>query len=397
MKILIVDDSITIRNILKVILEENHHEVVQLTNGQEAVDKFLIIQPELILMDVEMEGLSGYETVAKIRGIEKNNSNTTESWTPIIFLSALTDEKSLAVGIESGGDDYLFKPFSKVVLNAKIKAMDRLGKMQQAILEQKSLVDKINKDLLEEQMVAKHVYDNIVQNGVLQKHDFIKTFVSSKDVFNGDLALVATSPSENYYMIMGDFTGHGLSAALGIIPAAEVFLNLTIKGFTLEQLLIELNNKLNVILPSNIFCAAAVVEVSFERKELSVWNGWAPPVLCFTPNGELKTTFASSNLPLGSIKKQNFNYKLNFVDLAAGDKVYIFSDGFTETKNANGNMFGVEGVIASIGNSLKNNLSSIDHLVEDVLRFRGKLPQQDDLTLIEITMGTSNGDSCSKL
>ena len=88
---------------------------------------------------------------------------------------------------------------------------------------------------------------------------------------------------------------------------------------------------------------------------------------------------------------------MNFVDLSLGDKVYIFSDGFTEAKNANGNMFGVEGVIASIGTSLKNNLSSIDHLVEDLLRFRGELPQQDDLTLIEITMGTSNTSSTQNI
>lgn len=390
MKILIVDDSATIRNILKTILEESGHIIDEAMGGEVAIDIYLNKKPDLILMDVEMEGLSGYDTAKKIRALNKNDNNQKqEDWIPIVFLSAHSDEKSLSEGIESGGDDYLFKPFSKVVLNAKIKAMERICEMRKAIILQKDLVDKLNADLIEEQTVAKNIYDNIVQNGVVTKHDFINTYVSSKAVFNGDLALTARSSSDNYYIIIGDFTGHGLSAALGIIPAAELFLKLTLKGFTLEQLLIELNFKLHNILPANIFCAAAVLEVDLNNGLLSVWNGWSPEVLCFSKNGQLKKSFGSTNMPLGSLKKDKFNCKLTLLELEVGDKIYIYSDGFTEAKNIAGNMFGIDGVKSSIIKGLQGNLNVIDAIVKDVTDFRGNYPQQDDLTLIEITMSNN--------
>ena len=387
MKILIVDDSATIRNLLKVILEESGHTVEQATSGTAAIEYFTNKKADLILMDVEMEGMDGYSTAKKIREIEKSDkTKPIEDWIPIVFLSSHSDEQSLSAGIEAGGDDYLFKPFSKVVLNAKLKAMERIYSMRKSIIAKEELVEKMNQELLEEQIVAKSIYDNIVQYGTVTKHEFIKTYVSSKSTFNGDLGLVAHSPSENYYIIMGDFTGHGLSAALGIIPAAELFLKLTIKGFTLEQLLIELNDKLHNILPSNIFCAASVIEVDLVRGQLAVWNGWAPEVLCVSKDGKLKKSFASSNMPLGSLKKEKFKSKLELIDLDKGDKVYIYSDGFTEAKNASGNMFGMEGMKAAIEDSAKSNVSTFDSIIKGVIDFRGDYPQQDDLTLIEISM-----------
>ena len=185
---------------------------------------------------------------------------------------------------------------------------------------------------------------------------------------------------------MGDFTGHGLSAALGIIPAAELFLKLTIKGFTLEQLLIELNAKLHNILPSNIFCAASVIEVDLVRGQLAVWNGWSPEVLCVSKDGNLKKSFASTNMPLGALKREKFNSTLELIKIEKGDKIYIYSDGFTESKNMTGSMFGVEGIKASIESTVKSKLPVFDEIIRQVCEFRGEYPQQDDLTLIEISM-----------
>lgn len=386
MKILIVDDSVTIRNILKAILEESGHVVEQASSGNDALEIYLNNKPDLILMDVEMEGLSGYDTAKKIRSLTKGDNQSKEDWVPIMFLSSRSDEKSLSEGIESGGDDYLFKPFSKVVLNSKIKAMERIYEMRKSLVAQKELVDRMNAELIEEQTVAKNIYDNIIQNGIITKHDFINTYVSSKGVFNGDLALTVRSSSENYYIIIGDFTGHGLSAALGIIPAAELFLKLTLKGFTLEQLLIELNSKLHNILPANIFCAAAVLEVDLNNGLLSVWNGWSPEVLCFSKDGQLKKTFSSTNMPLGLLPKEKFNCKLTLLELDVGDKIYIYSDGFIEAKNISGTMFGIDAIKSSISKGLQGNLNVIDNIIKDVTNFRGNYPQEDDLTLIEITM-----------
>ncbi len=394
MKILIVDDSATIRNILKEILSASGHTVDQVETGTAAVEYFLKNKPDLILLDVEMPGMSGYETAKKIRELDTPTANSNqnqsnqiiESWIPIVFLSSHSDDQSLSMGIEAGGDDYIFKPFSQTVLLSKLKAMERIYFMKQAIIAQRKIVEQMNQELLDEQIVAKNIYDNIVQYGTIKQQDFIKTYVSSKGVFNGDLCLVARSPSENYYVIMGDFTGHGLSAALGIIPTAELFLKLTVKGFTLEELLIELNSKLHNILPSNIFCAASVIEVDMNNGKLAVWNGWSPEVLCVSPDGHLKRSFTSTNMPLGATKPEKFNSRLTSIDFNKGDKLFVFSDGFSETQDLNGKMFGIDRIKAIIEDSSKTHFSIFDEIIRQTAEFRGDRPQQDDLTLLEITM-----------
>lgn len=129
MKILLADDSKTTRSLLTESLQELGHEVVSATNGQEAVDLFQKQRPDLIILDVVMEGMSGFECAKKIRSI------SSEDWTPIIFLSGSVDDESIAKGIDAGGDDYLTKPFSEVTIAAKIKAMQRISDMRKNLYD----------------------------------------------------------------------------------------------------------------------------------------------------------------------------------------------------------------------------------------------------------------------
>lgn len=129
MKILLADDSNTTRALIEGSLHNLGHEVVTASNGQEAIELFQKQRPDLIILDVVMEGMSGFECAKKIRSIN------TEDWVPIIFLSGSVDDESIAQGIDAGGDDYLTKPFSDVTLAAKIKAMQRISDMRANLFE----------------------------------------------------------------------------------------------------------------------------------------------------------------------------------------------------------------------------------------------------------------------
>src|SRR5437762_1496857 len=86
------------------------------SSGEQAVELFLSAQPALVLLDVTMQGIDGYETARRMRAARP------DAWIPIIFLSSSEDDQDLERAIESGGDDYLVKPVSPVVLNAKMRA-----------------------------------------------------------------------------------------------------------------------------------------------------------------------------------------------------------------------------------------------------------------------------------
>ncbi len=130
MQILIADDSRTNLAILTDALQKLGHSVIPAHNGQEAIQLFQEKRPDLIILDVMMEGLDGFACARKIRQLGGD-----EEWIPIIFLSSSTDDESIAKGIDAGGDDYLTKPFSDITLAAKIKAMQRIADMRQKLFD----------------------------------------------------------------------------------------------------------------------------------------------------------------------------------------------------------------------------------------------------------------------
>jgi len=117
--IFVIDDEKDIREILKVNLESEGYSVAAFPSASDAKKGFESEKPDLILLDVMMEGKDGFEFCREIRSIEKFKS------IPVIFLSAKSEEFDKVLGLELGGDDYLTKPFSIKELRSRIKAVLR--------------------------------------------------------------------------------------------------------------------------------------------------------------------------------------------------------------------------------------------------------------------------------
>ncbi len=141
MKILVVDDSPTIRAALKALLERMGHTVVEANNGKEALQMYRQDRPGLVLIDVVMPVMDGYESARHMR------ETKADEWVPIIFLSSKEADQDLDRAIEAGGDDYLVKPVSFVVLNAKIRALQRLESMRTKQLEMSRDLASANREL----------------------------------------------------------------------------------------------------------------------------------------------------------------------------------------------------------------------------------------------------------
>ena len=128
-KILIIDDSATIRAGLAAEVRAMKFVPLMAETGEKGVEAFIAEHPALVLLDVNMPGIDGYETARRIRAARP------EEWVPIIFLSANEEDQDLERAIECGGDDYLVKPVSIVVLGAKIRALQRLDHMRRKLIE----------------------------------------------------------------------------------------------------------------------------------------------------------------------------------------------------------------------------------------------------------------------
>src|SRR2546428_1777348 len=141
MKILVVDDSPTTRAALKALLERVGHTVVEANDGKEASQMYRQDRSGLVLIDVVMPIMDGYESARHMR------ETKADEWVPIIFLSSKEADQDLDRAIEAGGDDYLVKPVSFVVLNAKIRALQRLESMRTKQLEMSRDLASANREL----------------------------------------------------------------------------------------------------------------------------------------------------------------------------------------------------------------------------------------------------------
>jgi len=169
MQILIVDDSPTIRAALSQLVKRMGHSVVEAEDGDKALHIYLQDRPDLVLIDVMMPVMDGYEAARRMR------ESSPDEWVPIIFLSSKEDDQDLDRAIEAGGDDYLVKPVSFVVLNAKIRALHRIETMRNKLLEVSRDLATANRELekLSRQdgltgIANRRYFDSYLQNEVLR-------------------------------------------------------------------------------------------------------------------------------------------------------------------------------------------------------------------------------------
>jgi CheY-like chemotaxis protein len=369
---LIVEDEITNRMILKKLLIKHGYTVIEAGNGVQAVRHFEQHSPDIIFMDVMMPEMDGYEATKRIK------QQAGDHFVPIIFLTAMADEKALARCVEVGGDDFLSKPYSFTVLSAKVKAMERIRMLQQ---DTRRLYSRMQRD----EEIAEQVFSGAVvaENVAL---DYIHSLLKPANVFSGDLLLTAYAPSHDLNILLGDFTGHGLAAALGALPTSEAFRSMTAKGFAPQHILLAINNKLHSLLPTGMFLAVQFVKVDHQLDHITIINCGMPD--CYLIEKEtrrIKQRIVSQTLPLGIAPEIDLKDEFHFLRIQEGDRIMLATDGVTEARNSQGELFGQLRYTEAIEQSTEYN-EILDKLSRDLDAFCKDAAQDDDISVVEVPL-----------
>lgn len=127
MRILLVDDSRSVAAVIAARLSAIGHELIMADDGVSALERFRDSKPDLVLMDIEMPVMNGFQAAQQIRALEARQDC---AWTPIIFLTASDTHENLITAIDAGGDDFIAKSMPEAVLEAKMKAMARIAALR---------------------------------------------------------------------------------------------------------------------------------------------------------------------------------------------------------------------------------------------------------------------------
>ena len=373
--ILIVDDDLTNRLVLRALIKAEGFSSIEAENGQQAVDIVSKQHVDIVLLDVMMPVMDGYAAAEII----KKNSTT---FIPIIFLTALTDEKMLVKCIQSGGDDFLTKPYNHTLLRAKIESMLRIGELYKEIDTKNKELSEHNLRVQQEISLSKNLFSNVLSHEMNKPSSGLRYSMSSMSIFNGDMILAARNLTDGMDVLISDFTGHGLSAAIGSMPVADIFYTMTKKGFSFADTLAEINNKLKALLPTEMFMSAALISIDRGNNVVTVINAGLPNIYMYR-DGEIVKEFKSMNIPLGISRMRNDSFDSEMETLKYGDRIFAATDGVMEAENENGEFFGVQRIINSIlGADTPENI--FDNMLTNCLEFSSAVEQSDDITLLEL-------------
>lgn len=366
--ILVVDDSPEILDIIKTILSA-HYIVKLATRGDVALKIAQTQKPDLILLDVMMPGMNGYETCTAL----KENPETTHI--PVIMVSVNNDENDELVGLEAGAVDYISKPISAAILLARVAHQIQLVLTRRDLHQAHGKV--LAERLLMEELVRKMLSDSDFND------QFIRHAGRSEEINSGDVVLAAFRPDGGQHVIVGDFAGHGLLAAIGLPLVTYIFYSRTHEGMTLDKIVEEINIALIDMLPLNFFMGVAAVEIDQQRNKAKIWNYGMESALVLNPD-DTWLYLSSKSLPLGIMKTNDIacHYELA---LTPNTYIYLFTDGITEAADysINQEMFGLVRLQRALKNNLEQSLP-IMTVLDEATVYANSPTTFDDMTLLEI-------------
>ena len=501
LRVLVADDIASNRTIVGSFLAHLNCIPLYAEDGVEAVDMFRRESPDVVLMDLMMPRMDGFEAIKQIRAIADDH------WVPIIILSALSGEGDIVHGLEVGADDYLAKPLSFPVFAARFKALHRLldtqrrlsGSLEQVRAVANGVIDgiisadekgkilsvnraasqifgypasemvgqplsmlmpaglehthgnhlehymqtgdsavtgqirelvgrrkdgrtfpmeigisdlqlpnrrmflgvvrdisearRIQRQLAEdaarlqryhdeserEQELAMSIMERQIRSDWL--HDgAVQYAVMPARNFSGDVVAVARAADGSLYAMLADATGHGLAAAVSVLPALGAFYRGAARNAPLASLVTELNDMLCGLLPPGRFVASALVRLDAGRRGGQIWVGGVPDVLRVSDGGLVVQRFASRQLPLGIVPSAEAGVDCESFSWDAPCQIVLCSDGLTEAENARGEAFGTQGLEQTLRAAPR--ASRVAGLRQALTRHLGRQPAGDDVSVL---------------
>ena len=373
-------------NLYHLTVEHSLDHFTQSLNTPKA-ERYAIDAIDIILLSTDLAKAESANTVAYLQTLIAHR------YVPIILLSQTdVDDASILIdAMAAGAHDYIetsAKPSTHTakLFAAKIASQVRIAAMQTLVQQQNAQIMEHHKHLMVEQQLAEEVFNKVSQNNGVDMAN-IRHWLSPIAVFNGDVLLAAPTPSGGLIVLLGDFTGHGLAAAIGAIPLASTFYSMVEKGFSMPDIIKELNAKLHAILPVSVFCCASVVQLNFDEGIVDIWNAGLPDSYVLRKDSSTIEAISSNGLALGIVGAGEYQPKPTRFNLLAGDRLYLLSDGVLEATNDKGEQFGDERLLEAISGQVNANAEKgFAAIKQQVIDFIGEHSPADDISLVELGM-----------
>ncbi|MFC3122670.1 SpoIIE family protein phosphatase [Agaribacter flavus] len=378
MRILIIEDDALFAEILQRFLEDKQCNAIVCDSIASAKQHLNASRFQFILLDNHLPDGDGINAIQEFK-------QTLAVGVPIVMVTAEDNQITMSDAFERGADDFLMKPVSLDLLWQKIQRVSSLYKKDQKIAEQtnrlKTLLDKNE----QEEQLARYVYEHIAST-LIKDTNGINPYLQSSSSFNGDIFISEVAPNGNHLVFLADATGHGLAAAISILPLVTTIKAMIRKGLALAHILHEANAKLCNDLPDDKFVALIGIEINFNLKTLSIFNGGMPDLLAIRHDKTIDH-FSAKSMALGILAADEFDPALACCELHPYKNLLFFSDGIIEQRNADGEEYGMARLIETVnGYDEKEPLYS--RVINYFTVFNEMRELEDDVSVCDVAIDT---------
>lgn len=300
----------------------------------------------------------------------------------LVWLDGMTETDEAAL-MRLGADRVEIVPAEPRILVARMGAILREMKRWMGLVNRLALLATDHERVEADQQMAARVFERLC---AMSDEDlpWIRQHLTSVDTLSGDVVATRRTSGDRVCVMVADFTGHGLAAAVCAIPAFEVFHQACDENRDLEELSAQLNDALHRTLPPELYCAVVLMRFQEASGRLEVLNAGLPEVLVRRAGDRSIRSVPSGSVPLGILSRRLFRPRIVTLNLEAGDRVFAMSDGLLESRGADGELFGADRVRRIVQETVPS-AAAFAELIDRSVAHRQAAEQDDDMTLVELT------------
>ena len=368
--ILLVDDNPTNLQVLFQTLDGVGCKLLIAKNGEMALSIADKARPDLILLDIMMPDIDGYEVCRQLKSVPAT------AGIPVIFLSALGDTQDKVKGLQLGAVDYITKPFQPDEVIARVNTHLTIHRLKREVESRKDqlehelkVVSEVQQKLLPKQLPA-------IDGFKLAVHYETSLYAG------GDYYDIIELPDNHWGFLIADAEGHSAPAAVLMAMTCALFRAYPGASTDPAELLHYLNEHLcKVAEPSFMTALYAVYDAN--QKTMRVARAGQPlPMIYRSAEKQSIELTCPGVYPLG-IEPYSMEIPVTETKLEAGDRFLVFTDGVSERFNKEGDIYGEKRVLRLLAtDGVDNPRDVLAAIMADVERFAGERPADDDQALL---------------
>jgi sigma-B regulation protein RsbU (phosphoserine phosphatase) len=367
--ILVVDDSPTNLQVLTRTLQQSGHRILAAKDGPTALDIAKRARPDLMLLDVMMPGMDGFE-VCKALKADPETRNTL-----VIFLSARGEVSDKVSGLELGAIDYITKPIQGEEVLARVAVHLSRQHLEREVRKSR---DRLDKELAGAAQMQRRLLPP-----QMPPHPAIKfaSFYQTSRHAGGDYYDVLPLPGDRIGVLVADVSGHGAPAAIVMAMIRAVVHTYPGVPDDPPAVLRYINRHFEFLWDTPMYATAVYAVIDAKRKRMTLTSAGHPLPLKVSPTGAVASPALDTTMCL--LWQELDKVPCIDVPLEVGDRWLFFTDGITDRGGADGAMFDLERLSATLATQRgKAPQAIVDAIVSQLDTFAAGQEPDDDQTLV---------------